>query len=102
MEYNILYSALSRKDLNDIFDHIAYVLLEPSVAAAVVRRIEKAVRGLEYMPEKFRVYKVLSGCEVREVSESNYSIFYSIDKSDMTVRIHRIIYSGRDMDNQKI
>lgn len=43
MRYNIVYSAEARQDLRNIYQYIAYELLESGVASAQVDRIMKAV-----------------------------------------------------------
>ena len=57
MIYNILYSFRARQDLRDIYEYIAYELLEPGIASRQVNRIMKAVRSLEQMPMRCRCYE---------------------------------------------
>ena len=50
MIFNVVYSSEARQDLRDIYEYIAYELLEPDTAAGQTNRIMKAARSLEQMP----------------------------------------------------
>ena len=80
MIYNILYSFRARQDLRDIYEYIAYELLEPGIASRQVNRIMKAVRSLEQMPMRCRCYEDEPWCKMglRFLPVDNYLIFYHI------------------------
>ncbi len=102
MIFNVVYSAESRQDLRDIYEYIAYELLEPDTAAAQTGRIMKAVRSLEQMPMRYRHYEeepwYSQGLRVLPVD--NYLVFYLPDEVGATVSIVRIMYAGRDIKKQ--
>lgn len=50
MIFNVVYSSEARQDLRDVYEYIAYELLEPDIAAGQTNRIMKAARSLEQMP----------------------------------------------------
>ena len=104
MNWKIQYSASSRDDLRSIFDHIAFELLSPEYAAALIERILKAVRSLEDMPMRHSVYseEPWKTKQVRFLPVDNYIIFYLPKDDTGTVNIIRIIYGGRDMKRQII
>ncbi|MDO4477411.1 MAG: CRISPR-associated endonuclease Cas3'' [Lachnospiraceae bacterium] len=57
MIFQVNYSAEARLDLKDIYEYIAYELLAPEAAAGQTRRIMKAIRSLEQMPERHKLYE---------------------------------------------
>lgn len=102
MSFNVVYSAESRQDLRDIYQYIAYELLEPETAAGQAERIMKAVKSLDEMPMRHRRYEEEPWYSqgIRFLPVDNYIVFYQPDESTNTVNIVRIMYSGRDVKNQ--
>ena len=102
MIFRLNYSAEARLDLKNIYQYIAYKLLMPEVAARQTERIMKAVRSLEQMPMRHRLYEeepcYSQGLRVLPVD--NYLVFYLPDKDNATVNIIRIMYGGRDIEKQ--
>ena len=102
MIFNILYSFRARQDLRDIYEYIAYELLEPGIASRQVNRIMKAVRSLEQMPMRCRCYEDEPWCKMglRFLPVDNYLIFYLPDENNNIVNVIRIMYAGRDVTKQ--
>lgn len=102
MIYNILYSFRARQDLRDIYEYIAYELLEPGIASRQVNRIMKAVRSLEQMPMRCRCYEDEPWCKMglRFLPVDNYLIFYLPEEVNNVVNVIRIMYAGRDVTKQ--
>lgn len=102
MIFRLNYSAEARLDLKNIYQYIAHKLLMPEVAARQTERIMKAVRSLEQMPMRHRLYEeepwYSQGLRVLPVD--NYLVFYLPDKDNATVNIIRIMYGGRDIEKQ--
>lgn len=57
MIFHVAYSAEARQDLRDIYEYIAYELLVSETAAGQTERIMKAIRSLEQMPMRHRLYE---------------------------------------------
>ena len=57
MKYKIVLTRQADTDLRGIYEHIAFVLLEPVIAAGQLERIEKGILSLDEMPERFRVFE---------------------------------------------
>ncbi|MCM1222030.1 MAG: type II toxin-antitoxin system RelE/ParE family toxin [Lachnospiraceae bacterium] len=57
MSWKINYTKHSREDLIAIYEYIAYELLVPDTAGRQVDRILKAVRMLENMSERHKIYE---------------------------------------------
>lgn len=99
MSWDIVYSAMARQDLRDIYEYIAYELLVPETATNQTRRILKSIRSLEEMPMKHRLYEdePWHSQGIRFFPVDNYLVFYLPNENKNTVNIIRIMYGGRDI-----
>lgn len=102
MIFNVVYSSEARQDLRDIYEYIAYELLEPDTAAGQTNRIMKAAHSLEQMPMRHRLYEEdpWHSQGLRFLPVDNYLIFYLPDETNNIVNIIRIMYGGRDVKRQ--
>lgn len=102
MIFNVVYSSEARQDLRDVYEYIAYELLEPDIAAGQTNRIMKAARSLEQMPMRHRLYEEepWHSQGLRFLPVDNYLIFYLPDETNNIVNIIRIMYGGRDVKKQ--
>ena len=102
MIFHVAYSAEARQDLRDIYDYIAYELLVSETAVGQTERIMKAIRSLEQMPMRHRLYEEepWHSQGLRVLPVDNYLVFYLPDENSATVNIIRIMYGGRDIDKQ--
>ena len=57
MIWTIYYSAEARQDLRDIREYISDEIMAPIAAANQVRKIMAAIRKLEEMPMRHRLYE---------------------------------------------
>lgn len=102
MSWDIVYTAVAKRDLRDIYEYIAYELLAPETAAGQTQRIMKGIRALDEMPMRFRLYeeKPWHREGLRFFPVDNYLVFYLPDETKNTVSIVRIMYGGRDICRQ--
>lgn len=102
MIWTIYYSAEARQDLRDIREYISDEIMAPIAAANQVRKIMAAIRKLEEMPMRHRLYEdePWHGQGLKFIPVGNYIVFYIPDEVSMTVKIIRIMYSGRDVKKQ--
>ena len=102
MIFNVVSSSEARQDLRDIYEYIAYELLEPDTAAGQTNRIMKAARSLEQMPMRHRLYEEepWHSQGLRFLPVDNYLIFYLPDETNNIVNMIRIMYGGRDVKKQ--
>ena len=102
MIFHVAYSAEARQDLRDIYEYIACELLVSETAAGQTERIMKAIRSLEQMPMRHRLYEEepWHSQGLRVLPVDNYLVFYLPDENSATVNIIRIMYGGRDIDKQ--
>ena len=102
--YEVVTTEQAESDLRGIYEYIAYELLSPENAAGQLDRLEENILGLETFPEKFRGYEKepWKSRGLRIMPVDNYLVFYISDKEAETVTVIRVMYDGRDVDNQLI
>lgn len=95
-ERRLLYSPLSRRDLDDIFDYIANELENPSAAGDVVGAIIDRAEELESFPFIGSIVEGLpfASDAYRFLGVRGYLIFYRVREPD--VFIDRILYAKRE------
>ena len=57
MKYRVTYTAGAKKDLKNIFRYISERLLAPQNAVGQTERIMAAIRSLDTMPKRNRLYE---------------------------------------------
>ena len=101
-KWNIVYSEQAAQDLRDIYEYIAYNLLEPETAAKQVQRIMADILKLETLPMRHQLYHKSPWKErgLRVLPTDNFLSFYLPIETKNTVAIVRIMYGKRDIDAQ--
>ena len=99
MAYKIHLTEQARQDLREIYEYIAFALLEPEIARKVRKRITDKLYSLKETPEMYAVYQEepWKSRGLRRINIENYSGFYLIEGKN--VQVIRILYSGRDISN---
>ena len=102
MSWKIDYSTEAKEDLKSIYEYIAFVLLEPSIASKQVKAIMGSINKLDEMPERFKLYEhePWRSKGLRQFSVGNYVVLYQPQENRNTVYIVRIMYGGRDIEAQ--
>ena len=102
MLYEVTTTDQDESDLRGIYEYIAFELLSPENAAGQLDRLEEQIIGLETFPEKYRIYEKepWKSRGLRIMAVDNYLVFYILDKDARIVTIVRVLYDGRDIDNQ--
>ncbi|MCD8116411.1 MAG: type II toxin-antitoxin system RelE/ParE family toxin [Oscillospiraceae bacterium] len=102
MSWKVVYTSHARQDIRSVYSYIANELLAPETAAGQTQRIMKAIRSLDEMPMRFRLYEdepwLSRGLRILPVD--NYLVFYLPNESAGTVSIVRILYGGMDIRRQ--
>ena len=105
-QYTVAYTERAEEDLRGIHEYIAGILLAPVAAGKQSSRILNAIAGLDQMPERFRLYdnEPWHSKGLRVMPTGNYLVFYvsveSPSEPKGLVSIIRIIYGGRDVDEE--
>ena len=102
MNYMVLVSEQAEQDLRDIFEYIAFDLLSPENARAQLDRLEQAIVSLDTFPQRNKQYAVepWKSRNLRVMPVDHYCVFYIPDSTQMTVTVIRVIYGGRDIEEQ--
>lgn len=100
ISYSVEISEQAAKDLNGIFEYIAYELRSVQSAAGQLSRLEKGILSLDQMPERFRRYRKepWHGRGLRMMPIDNFCVFYIPDIDRKIVSIVRVMYGGRNME----
>ena len=102
MIYEIEVPEQDDSDLRGIFEYIAFELQALENASGQLDRLEEQILSLDTIPERYRKYEKepwkTRGLRVLPVD--NYVILYIPDSDKKVVTILRVMYAGRDIDNQ--
>ncbi len=102
MNYEIRMTTQAQNDLCGIFEYIAFTLLSPQNASGQLDRLEESIDSLEQMPERFRLYdkEPWHSRNLHIMPVGHYLVFYIPNCEEETVTIVRVMYGGRDIDQQ--
>ena len=102
MNYKIIYTRESEQDLINIYRYIAVNLSVPETAKKQADRIMDAIKGLDEMPFRHKLYQnePWRSKGLRVLPVDNYLIFYIVAEEEKTVAIVRIMYGGRNIELQ--
>ena len=100
--YEVEVSEQADSDLRGIFEYIAFELQAPENARGQLERLEEQILKLDTMPERYRKYEKepWKSRGLRVLPVDNYVVLYISDSDKKVVTILRVMYAGRDMDNQ--
>jgi len=99
-DWHVQLAEQAEVDLRDLFEHIAFDLLEPGIAKSLIQRIMKRVNKLDTLPQSFAPYpkEPWKSRGLRRVNSGKYAIFFIPSEETETVTVIRIMYGGRDID----
>ena len=102
MIYEVEVSEQADRDLREIFEYIAFELQSPENASGQLDRLEEQILNLDTMPERYRKYEnePWKSRGLRVLPVDNYVVLYIPDSNKKVVTILRVMYAGRDIDNQ--
>lgn len=95
MKYKILFTEQAELDLRDIYQYIAYTLIEPKIALRQLNRIEKCILSLEEMPERFKLFEKepWHSRGLRQMLVDNFIVFYIPSAEKKIVTVIRVLGS---------
>ena len=87
-------------DMEQLYNHIAFVLLSPENAAGQYNRIADEILKLDIFPERFRIVDSEFGHSngMRRMPVDNYSIFYLVRENKVIVT--NVLYSASDIEER--
>ena len=102
MIYEVEISEQADNDLRGIFEYIAFELQSPENASGQLDRLEEQRLSLDTMPERYRKFEKepWNSRGLRILPVDNYVVLYIANSDKKIVTILRVMYAGRDIDNQ--
>ena len=99
-QYTVEITNEALADMEQLYNHIANVLLAPENAIGQYDRIADAILTLDTFPERFRIMdsEPEHSKEIRRMLVDNYSVFYTI--KDNRVIVTDVLYSASDIESR--
>ncbi|MCL2811805.1 MAG: type II toxin-antitoxin system RelE/ParE family toxin [Clostridia bacterium] len=96
MMYRVQLAEEAKRDLRDIYEYIAFSLLEPEIAMNIKQRIVDELKSLRQMPCRYPIYQEepWKSRELRRINIGNYCGFFLV--AQKSVQVIRVLYGGRD------
>ena len=93
MDYQVVLSSSSRKDLQDIVRYIS--TYGPSKALSFGRFLIQHTKGLAQFPERGRVVPEIGDDAVREIIVRHFRIVYRVDHNKQLIEVIRVWHARR-------
>jgi plasmid stabilization system protein ParE len=93
MDYQVVLSGSSRKDLQDIVRYISFD--DPSRALRFGRFLIQHTKGLAQFPERGRIVPEFGDDAIREIIVRNYRIVYRLNHDKRLIEVIRFWHAGR-------
>ncbi len=99
--YKVIYTPLAVEDLKSIYKYIAFFLKAPQTAQSQTNRIRHSIKALNEFPDRNKVvdWEPWKSLYMHQLPVDKYVVFYLVNKTDQTVKIVRIFYSGRNLED---
>ncbi|WP_417136701.1 type II toxin-antitoxin system RelE/ParE family toxin [Phascolarctobacterium succinatutens] len=99
--YRVEYSQEALVDIKSIYTYISQILNAPLTARRQVNRIRKEIRDLEAFPTRYVLveWEPWASMKMHRLPIDNYVVFYLVDEQAMAVKIVRIVYGGRNLED---
>ena len=99
--YRVEYSQEALVDIKSIYTYISQILHAPLTARRQVNRIRKEIRDLEAFPTRYVLveWEPWASMKMYRLPIDNYIVFYFVDEQAMAVKIVRIVYGGRNLED---
>ena len=93
MDYQVVLSRSSRKDLQDIVRYISAD--DPSKAIRFGRFLIHHTKSLAKFPERGRIVPEFAGEALREIIVRNYRVVYRVDHDKLLIEVIRVWHARR-------
>jgi toxin ParE1/3/4 len=96
--FEVISTPDAEQDLNEIFEYISTVLLEPRTASNYLKKLSEGIGKLSYQAEITPVIEEepWHSLAVRKTLIGNFYIYYRVNRNSRTVYILNVIYARRD------
>lgn len=99
-QYKVRITQEALADMEQLYNHIAYVLLAPENAMGQYNRIADAILKLAEMPERFHIMSLEPEHSrgLRRMLVDNYSVFYIVKEDSVVVT--NVLYTSSDIEKR--
>lgn len=99
-QYTVEITDEALADMEQLYNHIAFVLLAPENAMGQYNRIADGILKLDVFPERIRIMdsEPEHSKGIRRMPIDNYSVFYII--KDDRVIVTDVLYSASDIEER--
>ena len=98
MKINI--SIQAHEDIRSACHYIKNVIKSPIAADKLYEKIYNKIDLIRYTPEAYLKIKTHNKEIIRYISADSYNIYYIFDKKHNTIKITRVIYSKRNINDK--
>ena len=97
-KYRVMLTPRARRDLEDIYQYIAEVFLEPGTAADMADALEEGILSLEENPYRCaeRKHGTYANQGYRQLFVKNHTILFRVDENQKMVIVVTVRYSRSD------
>ena len=95
MMYKLEYISTFHTDVLQVIDFLEEY---PQKAQRIFSKLDKILGTLTHMPEMYPVYEDFP--LFRKITIEDFLVFYTINKQDRLVEVHRILYERMDIPRQ--
>ena len=99
-QYRVEITNQALTDMEQLYNHIAYVLLAPENAMGQYNRIAEKILKLDMFPERNRIMdsEPEHSMEIRRMLVDNYSVFYVVKEERVVVT--NVLYSASNIEER--
>lgn len=99
-QYTVEVTDEALADMEQLYNHIAFVLLSPENAIGQYNRIADEILKLDMFPERFRIMdsEPWHSKGMRRMLVDNYSVFYVLQEDKVIVT--DVLYSASDIEKR--
>lgn len=93
-KYTVRLYARAYRDLDGIYEYIAYNLSEPLAANNMIDALEEAIYSLEYLPERGAIRRIgtYANGDYRQLFVKHYVIVYRVLREKKEVHVVTVRY----------
>ena len=101
MSFEVDFSEMAIKDLEEIFDFIIDTTESLNLARNSIDKIRASILNLDNFPERFPKPNIVNHKHknLRKMSLGAYIVYYEVNKKNEIVNVVRIFSSKRDIEN---
>ena len=93
--YRIEYISTFHTDISNLISDLEKY---PQKAKRIFETLDRKLSRLAQAPEMYQIYEDFP--EFRRITVEDYLVFYTINKHDRIIEIHRLIYGRKDIIRQ--